>query len=43
VVAMRGSTAEPHLCWDLPENPVDPPETTTNDLAVGLAHLLAAP
>jgi hypothetical protein len=38
---MRGSTAEPHLRWDLPDNPADLSERTTDDLAVGIAHLIA--
>jgi hypothetical protein len=38
---MRGSTAESRLCWDLPDNPAAPSETTTDDLAVGIAHLIA--
>ena len=41
VVEMRGSTAEPHLRWDLPDNPADPSETTTDDRAVGIAHIIA--
>lgn len=41
VVVMRGSTAEPHLRWDLLDHPADSSETTTGDLAVGIAHLIA--
>jgi hypothetical protein len=38
---MRSSTAEPYLRWDLRDTPPDPAETATNNLAVGIAHLIA--
>ena len=38
---MRSNTAEPYLRWDLRDTPPDPAETTTNDLAVGIAQLIA--
>ena len=38
---MRSNTAEPYLRWDCPHTPRDPAETATNDLAVGIAHLIA--
>jgi hypothetical protein len=41
VIAMLGSTAEPHLRWDLPDNPAGLSGMTTDDLAVGIAHLIA--
>jgi hypothetical protein len=41
MVAMRNGRAEPYLRWDPPDTPSDPAVPTTNDLAVGLAHLIA--
>ena len=38
---MRSGTAEPDLCWDLPDTLSDPETAAADDLAVGIAHLIA--
>jgi hypothetical protein len=37
---MRG-TAEPYLRWDVPDPAADRAAVTNDDLAVGIAHLVA--
>jgi hypothetical protein len=41
MVAMQSGTAEPGARWDLPNSTSDPTGTTTDGLAVGIAHLIA--
>jgi hypothetical protein len=41
VVAMRSGTAEPHPRWNFPDILSNPGAETTDDRAVGVAHLIA--
>jgi hypothetical protein len=38
---MRSGTAERYPLWDLPDTPSAPSWATTDDFAVGVAHLIA--